>query len=306
MRFQLPGMKPARPVLRTGPLQIASIPNDPGFSLQWALHNTGQDVENTPGTPGADINATPAWGISTGSNTVIVAVIDTGVNYTLPDLSPNIWTNPVDGSHGWNYIAGTNNPLDDYGHGTDCAGILGAVGNNGIGIAGVDWHVQVMALKAFDSSGNGLNSNAIAAIQYADAHGASVISNSWSGIVSDQAMEDAIAASPAVVVSAAGNDASDNDNIPHYPASYPSANIISVAATDQNDNLASFSDYGPTSVNLAAPGTVHLGLREIWRRKLLEWNLDVNSLCFRCRCAGQIHQPEPDECSDQEHHPQQC
>ncbi|WP_424038474.1 S8 family serine peptidase [Methanoregula sp.] len=241
-------------VLSTGPLQIASIPNDPGFSLQWALHNTGQDVENTPGTPGADINATPAWGISTGSNTVIVAVIDTGVNYTLPDLSPNIWTNPVDGSHGWNYIAGTNNPLDDYGHGTDCAGILGAVGNNGIGIAGVDWHVQVMALKAFDSSGNGLDSNAIAAIQYADAHGASVISNSWSGTVSDQAMEDAIAASPAVVVSAAGNDASDNDNIPHYPASYPSANIISVAATDQNDNLASFSDYGPTSVNLAAPG----------------------------------------------------
>ena len=123
-------------------------------------------------------------------------MIDTGVNYTLPDLSPNIWTNPVDGSHGWNYIVNTSNPLDDNGHGTDCAGILGAVGNNGNGIAGVDWHVQIMALKAFDANGNGLDSDAISAIQYADAHGASVISNSWGGSDFDSAMEDAINASP--------------------------------------------------------------------------------------------------------------
>jgi subtilisin family serine protease len=243
------------PVVRsTGTLQIASIPDDPLFSNQWSLDNTGQAVSGITGTLGADINATPAWDISTGSNSVIVAVVDTGVDYNHPDLAANIWTNPVDGTHGWNFVANTPNPLDDNGHGTHVSGTIGAVGDNNLGVAGVNWHVQIMALKFLDASGRGSTSNAISAILYANAHGASVISNSWGGSGYDQSLKDAIDASPAVVVCAAGNNASDNDIIPVYPASYTSADIISVAATDQNDQRASFSDYGPGSVHLAAPG----------------------------------------------------
>jgi len=254
------------------PLQIlATTPNDSFFSELWGLHNTGQTVNEVTGTSGADINATTAWDITTGSNNVIVAVVDTGVLYTHNDLSANIWTNPgeipgngidddhngyIDDVHGWNFITNTSDPLDDNGHGTHVSGTIGAVGNNGIGVAGVNWQVKIMVLKAFDASGSGDTFNAVSAILYANANGASVISNSWSGPDFSQALKDAIDASPAVVICAAGNDGLNNDvtTSNKYPASFTSSNIISVAATDQNDQLASFSNYGPVSVDLAAPG----------------------------------------------------
>jgi len=245
---------------------ILSIPNDDNFYYQWSFHNTGQ----TGGTPGADINALAAWDISTGSNSVVVAVIDTGVLYDHSDLSENIWNNTdeipgngkdddhngyIDDVLGWNFVANTSDPIDDNHHGTHVSGIIGAVGNNSIGVAGVNWQVKIMPLKAFDSAGYGDTSDAIKAVEYANANGAFVISNSWGGGSFSQGLKDAIDASPAVVVCAAGNSASNNDVLPVYPASYSSTNILSVAATDNNDILAWFSNYGLSFVDLAAPGT---------------------------------------------------
>ena len=254
-------------VLDSNPLKIISIPNDAFFSDQWSFHNTGQ----TGGTPGADIDATGAWGLSSGSNNVVVAVIDTGVNYTHSDLSSNIWNNTdeipgngkdddgngyIDDVRGWNFVNSTNDPIDDQKHGTHVSGTIGAVGNNAIGVVGVNWHVKIMPLKTFDRTGYGNTSDAIEAIKYANTNGASIISNSWGGSEYSQALKDAIDASPAVVVCAAGNGyGNDNDKIPVFPASYNSSNIISVAATDHNDTLASFSNFGLNSVDIAAPGT---------------------------------------------------
>ena len=245
---------------------IHSIPNDPYFAdNQWSFHNTGQ----TGGIPGADIDAPGAWNISTGSDSVVVAVIDTGVLYTHSDLSSNIWNNKgeipgngVDDDHngyiddirGWNFITNTSDPIDDNGHGTHVSGIIGAVGNNTNGVAGVNWHVKIMPLKAFNPAGVGETSDAINAIEYANVNGASVISNSWGGGSYSQGLKDAIDTSPAVVICAAGNNANDNDIIPVYPANYNSTNIISVAATDHYDLLALFSNIGLDSVDLAAPG----------------------------------------------------
>ena len=226
---------------------ILSIPNDPYFPDQWNFNNTGQ----TGGTPGADIAAPGAWSISTGSNSVVVAVIDTGILYTHSDLSVNIWNNTnetpgngvdddqngyIDDMIGWNFFNNTSDPIDDNGHGTHVSGTIGAVGNNAIGVTGVNWQVRIMPLKAFDSNGAGDTLDAIKAIEYANANGASVISNSWGGPDYSQALKDAIDASPAVVVCAAGNNAPYNIDInASYPASYTSVNIITVAATDQND-----------------------------------------------------------------------
>jgi thermitase len=260
----------------SNPIQILATPNDPNFTELWGLHNTGQTILGTSGRAGADINASRAWDISTGSNSIIVAVVDTGVNYNHSDLSANIWTNPgeipgngidddhngyIDDVHGWNFLTNTSDPLDDNGHGTHVSGTIGAVGNNGIGVAGVNWHVRIMPLKFLNFEGSGSTSGAISSILYANANGASVISNSWASTNFSQPLKDVIDASPAVVVCAAGNDGGNNDIIdvvkhtPQYPASYTSANIISVAATNQTDQRASFSNYGAISVDLAAPGT---------------------------------------------------
>jgi len=241
-------------------------PNDPGYSLQWGLYNSGQSPFY--GTVGADIDAPIAWNTTTGSD-VVVAVVDTGVYYTHEDLADNIWTNSgeiagngidddgngyIDDVRGWNFYSDTNNPIDDNGHGTHCAGIIAAVGYNGVGVTGVNWNAKIMPLKFLDSSGSGYTSDAISAILYANAMGAKVISNSWGGSGVSRALKDAIDASSAVVVCAAGNDAENIDTTPLYPASYNSSNIIAVAATDYNDKLASFSNYGPKSVDIAAPG----------------------------------------------------
>ncbi len=253
--------------IKSSTIAAITTPNDPDYSLLWGLHNTGQAPFY--GTSGADINALGAWSKTTGSSTIVVAVVDTGVEYTHPDLKANIWTNTkeisgnkkdddgngyIDDVRGWNFVSKSNEPLDDNGHGTHCAGTIAAVGNNKIGITGVCWTVKIMPLKFLDSSGIGYTSDAISAILYANKMKARVISNSWAGIGYSQALKDAIDASSAVVVCAAGNDGVNTDSSPVYPADYTSKNIISVAATDYHDKLASFSNYGSTSVDIAAPG----------------------------------------------------
>ncbi|NLV26723.1 MAG: S8 family serine peptidase [Methanomicrobiales archaeon] len=244
----------------------STYPDDPGYQYLWGLHNTGQAPFY--GTSDADIDATEAWGITTGSSSVIVAIVDTGVDYTHPDLSSSIWRNSreiingvdddgngyIDDVRGWNFYAKSNDPMDDNGHGTHCAGTIAATGNNRIGVAGVGWNIKIMPLKFLNASGSGYVSDAISAILYANRMGASVISNSWSGKGYTQSLKDAIDASQAVFVCAAGNSGANSDVSPQYPAAFTSNNIISVAATDYNDKIASFSNYGSGSVDLAAPG----------------------------------------------------
>lgn len=247
---------------------VSLTPDDALYSEQFALHNIGQ----TGGTDDSDIDAPEAWDITTGSSTVIVAVIDTGVDYTHPDLAANMWTNTgeiagnnvdddnngfIDDIYGWDFANNDNDPFDDYGHGTHVAGTIGAVTDNGIGIAGIAWNVKIMAVKFLDASGGGTLDGAIQAINYASQNGASISNNSWGGGGYYAALHDAIEAAAArdhLFIAAAGNDGMDNDFSPAYPASYDLDNVISVAATDHDDQLAWFSNYGETSVDLAAPG----------------------------------------------------
>lgn len=247
-----------------------ATPNDTYFGRLWGLHNTGQNVNGTSGTSDADMDAPEAWDITTGTSNVVVAVIDSGVDYNHPDLAANIWSNNgeipgngidddgngyVDDIRGWDFVDNDNNPIDSCDHGTHVAGIIAAVGNNSSGVTGVCWTTKIMPLRALNAVGSGANADLIAAIEYASNNGAHVINNSWGGPGFSQATKDAIDASFAVVVCAAGNDGTDNDISPIYPSSYTSSNIIAVAANNQNDNLASFSNYGAISVDVAAPGT---------------------------------------------------
>jgi subtilisin family serine protease len=237
-----------------------ATPDDPGYTegYQWSLHNTGQNG----GTPGADIHAWEAWDYATSAANVIVAVVDTGIRYTHQDLAANLWVNPADGSPGFNvtdngYAA--NDPWDDYGHGSHVAGIIGATTDNGMGIAGICWNVQLMACKFLDSSGQGTISGAIDCLDFAREHGAKVVNASWGSFTFiSQALHDAIASlrdADIIFVAAAGNSGVNNDVTPLYPASYSDLdNVISVAATDDRDRLTSWSDYGATNVDLAAPG----------------------------------------------------
>jgi len=246
------GIIPSNPV-------VSVTSDDPSFPLQWYLSNTGQSIRGITGTPGSDIRVSDAWDISRGTDGVIVGVVDTGINYTHPDLAGNIWENATTGDHGWNFTGGSsdNDVLDSWGHGTHVAGTIGALANNGEGVAGVNWNVRLMSLKIFQtSSGSGTTVlDAVNAIQFGDAHGVSISSNSWSGTGSlPLLLKDAIDASPALFITAAGNAAKNIDTYPEYPAALDSDNIISVAATDQDDQLAFFSNYGPFSVDLAAPG----------------------------------------------------
>jgi subtilisin family serine protease len=239
--------------------------NDQYFSYLWGLHNTGQ----TGGTADADIDAPEAWDTFTG-NFVVIGVIDTGIQYTHPDLAANIWTNPgeipgngidddnngyTDDVHGWDFANNDNNPWDDNGHGTHVAGTIGAVRNNFEGVAGVNPNVKLMALKFLDRKGRGSTANAVKCINYAEMNNIKITSNSWGGGVFDSALYDAIgAASNSLFVAAAGNEGFNNDIIPHYPSNYNLDNILSVAASDHNDARASFSNYGITSVDIYAPG----------------------------------------------------
>src|SRR3954454_20765113 len=225
-----------------------AIPTDTKFPKLWAFRNTGQSVNNGPaGLTGADIRAVSAWDLTTGSRANVVAIVDTGVDYTHPDLSSNIWSAPAAftvtiggvavrcaaGTHGFNAIARTCNPMDDNNHGTHVAGTIGARGNNGTGVTGVNWKTSMMALKFLDASGTGTTSDAIAAIEFAIQAKAAfsaaaaakvrVLSNSWSGGAFSQALLDAIkkaGANDMLFVAAAGNDNENLDFAPVYPASY--------------------------------------------------------------------------------------
>ena len=255
-------------------LSSGNLPNDPRFSDLYGLHNTGQGG----GTVDADIDATEAWQVSTGSRDVIVGVVDSGIDYSHPDLITNMWVNPgeiagngidddgngfVDDVHGYDFANDDGDPFDDNGHGTHCAGTIGGVGNNGIGVTGVNWEVSLMGLKFLDAAGSGSTSDAIQAINYATmmrtqyGQNVRVTNNSWGGGGSSNAMRQAIdagAEADILFVAAAGNDGSDNDAYPQYPASYTSDAVLAVAATNRNDALAGFSNYGVTSIDLAAPG----------------------------------------------------
>ena len=249
-------------------VQVDVTPNDPRYRELYGLRNTGQ----TGGTPGADIGAESAWGVTTGSRDVVVAVIDSGIDYDHPDLAANIFVNAgeipdngVDDDHngyiddvrGWDFVNRDNDPFDDLDHGTHVAGTIGAVGDNGVGVTGVNWRVSILPLKTLSALGFGFTADAVAAVEYATSMRVDITNNSWGGAGHSLALLDAILESEAaniLFVAAAGNDRTDNDVSPHYPSSYPAANIVAVAATDQNDLLASFSNYGLTSVDLAAPG----------------------------------------------------
>ena len=313
-------------------LGAAWTPNDPYYNLQSGLKNTGQ----TGGTAGADINAPPAWGIIVNANRIPVAVFDTGIDYTHPDLYENIWINQkeipasrlknlvdyfhdgyismrdlndnrnqgvgkiadlngngyIDGGDllkptikdkngedtglggwadgisqdksgylddliGWNSNANNNNPMDGYGHGTHVAGIIGAMGNNGVGVAGVAWYAQLVPVKFFDDHGNGSISQFIDGLNWALVHGIKLSNNSWTDGGYTPALYDAIKAAQAkgmLLIIAAGNGGANTDVTPAYPADFGLSNIVSVGATDANDKIASFSNYGAKSVSIFAPG----------------------------------------------------
>jgi len=253
------------------------MPNDPDFDKLWGLHNTGQ----TGGTQDADIDAPEAWDTQTGSSNVVIAVIDTGADLDHVDIIDNIWKNTgedwlggspgndgwdndgngkPDDYYGWDFVNNDNDPDDDNApdyHGTHVSGIIGARGNNNVGITGVCWSASIVPLKILAANGIGSVASEIEAIDYAIDKGAKIINVSSGGKDFSQSEYEAIKSARdagLLFVAAAGNDGEDNDSFPVYPASYDLNNIVAVAATDHNDSRASWSNYGPTSVDVAAPG----------------------------------------------------
>ena len=248
-----------------------NLPNDPMFAEQWALSNSGQNGGKT----NADLSALKAWLKNKGSEKVVVAVLDTGVDYTHSDLVSNMWFRPdnvpqykddelgtFNDRYGFNGTDNQADPMDENGHGTHCAGIIGAEGDNDKGIAGINWKVQIMPLKFLGKGGSGTTKDAIEAINYAidrkrNGVNIRVISASWGSTQYSKALEDTIRAAGEegiLFIAAAGNNGTSNDKSPHYPSNYDLPNVISVAALDRNDQLASFSNFGIKTVHIAAPG----------------------------------------------------
>ncbi|HKP18115.1 MAG TPA: S8 family peptidase [Gaiellaceae bacterium] len=258
--------------------RISKTPDDPFYPQMWNLKNTGQ----TGGTKDADIDAPEAWNTTTGSSSVAVIDIDTGIDYNHQDLAANARPNTAecngtalvdddgngyaDDCHGIDTIAHDSDPLDDNGHGTHTAGTIGAIGDNGVGVTGINWNVTIIACKSHDSAGNGTSASIIECYQYAEieqAHGLDVVTsnNSYGGCPEacgyDQATYDAIESNMEkgiLFVASAGNASSDNDSAPSYPATYFVPNVISVAATNDDDHRAGFSNIGDRTVMLGAPG----------------------------------------------------
>lgn len=228
-------------------------PNDTYFSEQYGM---------------TKIQAPAAWSLSKGSSNVLVGIIDSGVDYNHVELSSNMWRNPgeiagdgidndgngyVDDVYGWDFADNDNNPMDENGHGTHCAGVVAAASNNGKGVAGICWNAKIVALKFMDSEGAGSTSAATEAINYATMMNIPITNNSWGGGGYSQAMYNAINRT-GLFVAAAGNEGYNLNNRNSYPATYTCANIVSVAATDSRDRIASFSNYSTTKVDIAAPG----------------------------------------------------
>jgi subtilisin family serine protease len=240
-----------------GVVRVLKTPNDPDVGSLYGLTR---------------LDAPSAWEFTTGSHNVVVAVVDTGVNYNHPDLSANILTNSgeipgngldddangyVDDYLGYDFAAGDGDPNDEFSHGSHCAGIIGGVGDNGIGVVGINWSVGILPVRVLDADGIGTEGGVASGILYAASRGAHVISLSLGGSGASATIDSAIsyaAAHGSLVVAAAGNSASDNDADPFFPAGSTLDNVIAVAATDSSDGLAYFSNYGLTSVDVAAPG----------------------------------------------------
>ena len=260
-------------------IRVGGIPDEPMFTSLWGLFNTGQTIGSSTGIVGADISAVEAWDITTGSQSTVVGIVDTGIDYNHPDLAANVWSAPhafsvnlgglvitcAPGSHGFNAINNTCNPLDDNSHGTHVAGTIGAVGNNGVGVAGVNWTASLMGLKFLNAAGSGTVADAIKAIEFAIQAKAAlgpdanirILNNSWGSGGISVALRNQVEATKAhdmLFVAAAGNNSFNNDIAPFYPASYASENVVSVAASTNRDEQASFSNYGASSVHLHAPG----------------------------------------------------
>lgn len=264
--YQLEKDPPAATPARVAKDQAGpGLPDDLDERL-WGLNNLGQNM----GTAGADINAPEAWNIQIGrKDGPIIAVIDSGIDFRHPDLKANMWVNPgeiagdgidndgngvIDDVHGFDANGKNGNPYDGNGHGSHVAGTIGAVGNNGLGVVGVNQVAQIMAVKIFDDAGSTNSAAIVRGIEYATKMGARITSNSWGGLSASQAVKQAFEASPALHIMSAGNSGWDNDKRAHYPSGYRVSNSIAVAASDRDDKKASFSNYGLTTVDIAAPG----------------------------------------------------
>ena len=250
------------------PKGAGNPPNDLHEKL-WGLDNTGQ----TGGTPGADVHIKEAWEVTTGNKGPLISVIDSGIDYDHPDLKANMWVNPgeipgdgidndnngvVDDVHGYNAFADNGDPWDGHSHGTHCAGTIAAVGNNGEGVTGVMQEANLMAVKIFSDSGSTSTDAIVRGILYSAKMGADITSNSWGGKRRSEAIYEAFKSHPGLHVVAAGNSAYDNDKKDNFPSNYDLDNIVAVAATNHIDQRASFSQWGATKVDVAAPG------RNIW------------------------------------------
>ncbi len=261
---QLPGVEFVEPNYI---YRASQLPNDSRLDDLWGLVNQNKS------SGGVDIDAAAAWGITTGDKDIVVAVIDTGVNYNHPDLKNNMWVNQaeangqtgvdddgngfIDDIHGYDFANNDGDPMDDNDHGTHCAGTIGAEGDNGIGVVGVNWKVSIMGLKFLTGTGGGTLEDALKSIDYATQMGVDVMSNSWGGGGESQTLREAIERAEQagiLFVAAAGNASNNNDAQPSYPANYDVPNVISVAAISDRGDLASFSNYGKNTVHIAAPG----------------------------------------------------
>lgn len=248
-----------------------ATPNDPRYGQLWGLKNTAQTItstggrdtpssENNPGVSGRDMNLEYAWNNITDCSSVVVAVIDSGVNYNHSDLESNMWNGGgAYPNHGYDFVDSDNDPMDSNGHGTHVAGTIGAVGNNGTGSTGVCWKVKLMAIRVLDTTGSGTSAGIIDGINFAVDNGAKVINMSLGGPDFGQLESDAVTYAlthNVLVVAASGNDGVNNDSVstPSYPCNYAQDNVICVAALTQNYSMASFSNYGAINVDVGAPG----------------------------------------------------